>query len=255
VRCVSFHHSGIGFFPGEEPFDEAFEEHSCSPINIGLPQGVTRDIWLRAIYAVVPRVLNQDKPATIIIQCGVDGLAGDPKAKSAGWQLNHLDYIEAVAVVLACSLPDTRILLLGGGMDFWKLDPVSRCTALSRTYILHLGGYHLGNTAITWTHITALCWTWLVHESRANFIDSWDPDLPTLPCILNVTTRIRISQLCEDTLLLLPHVIPNEVSLDTFDAPYEMKVEREYVGKLDLNVVRRFSNEISRKLSNAGVKL
>ena len=80
---------------------------------VGIKAGADDDAFFRA-WDQVETHLRQAQPEFIILQCGADGLAGDP--------LTHLEYTPEVhrrATRRLCRLADRhcggRILALGGG--------------------------------------------------------------------------------------------------------------------------------------------
>jgi histone deacetylase 8 len=131
VLTLSMHHHAPGFYPSCMPLD-ATGPAASSPaahhaLNIAIPQpGASAATLLRLFESCVVPIRNAYAPDAVILQLGVDGLAGDPN--------NEFNYslrgvLTLLAGCLAWRLPS---LLLGGG------------------------GYHHANTARAWTACTAL---------------------------------------------------------------------------------------------------
>ncbi|GAA5945080.1 uncharacterized protein JCM15063_001653 [Sporobolomyces koalae] len=95
-------------------------------LNLALESGLSGPS-LERIWQVIENVKTSFAPDAIVVQCGLDGLNGDPCKE---WNLSLSDYSNCIASVLAWNLPT---LLLGGG------------------------GYNSPNAARTWTHLTSLC--------------------------------------------------------------------------------------------------
>jgi acetoin utilization protein AcuC len=125
VMTVSLHESGETLFPGTGFVDELGEgEGRGYSVNVPLPAGTYDEAYLRAFHAVVPPLLGAYAPDVIVLELGMDCLAGDPLTHL---RLTNNAYAEVVERVLAFDKP----LVVTGG-----------------------GGYHPENTARGW----ALAW-------------------------------------------------------------------------------------------------
>jgi histone deacetylase 8 len=79
-QTLSIHHSAPGFFPISplsslpEPDNPAFD-----PLTLSIPlqEGASNPTFAR-IWPLVEGIKNAFEPDFIVLQCGVDGLAGDP---------------------------------------------------------------------------------------------------------------------------------------------------------------------------------
>lgn len=116
VLTLSIHHSSIGFFPPSplaslpDPKSPAFDPFTLS---IPLCQGASSATFKR-IWHIVEDIKKIFDPNFIIVQCGADGLAGDPcgvwnwrnglEEGDMGWCINKLTQNWA-----------GKLLLLGGG--------------------------------------------------------------------------------------------------------------------------------------------
>jgi histone deacetylase 8 len=112
VLTMSIHHSAPGFFPAS-PLASLPDPQTCDPYTLSLPlkRGAS-DTTFHRIWKCVESVRKVFHPDFLVLQCGVDGLSGDPCATwnwslgssegSLGWCLSQvLDW-------------DCKILLLGG---------------------------------------------------------------------------------------------------------------------------------------------
>jgi len=131
---ISLHESGQTLYPGT-----GFEtEIGRGPgegytVNVPLPAGTYDEVYLAAFGRVVPPLLGAYQPEAIVVELGMDTLAGDP--------LTHLSLTNNVLVeILPQLLALDRPLLIVGG-----------------------GGYHADNTVRAWT----LAWQTLGGDAAA----------------------------------------------------------------------------------------
>jgi histone deacetylase 8 len=114
VLTLSIHHAALGFFPASEY--SALPDISSAtfdPFALSLPlhAGASCTTFAR-VWRTVNRILEAFAPDYIVLQCGVDGLAGDPvgawnwaldgEGGLAWWVQRVLDF-------------SAKVLLLGGG--------------------------------------------------------------------------------------------------------------------------------------------
>ncbi len=125
VLTISTHESGKTLFPWGGFEDEIGEGRGLGfNVNVPMPAGTYDDAFLIAIQRVVVPLLERYAPDVIVLELGLDTLAGDP--------LTHLCMTNNVVVdVLKRLLAFDRPLLVAGG-----------------------GGYHVENTVRGW----ALAW-------------------------------------------------------------------------------------------------
>ncbi|KAI0301552.1 histone deacetylase complex protein [Multifurca ochricompacta] len=131
VLTLSIHHTASGFFPPSEhstlpvPSSAAFDPFTLSlPLHAGASRATFARVWL-----TVERIIAAFAPDYITLQCGVDGLAGDPVGVW-NWTLGGEGGLAwFVWRVLESS---AKVLLLGGG------------------------GYTLVNTARAWALLTSI---------------------------------------------------------------------------------------------------
>jgi len=131
VLTLSLHESGRNLFPGTGEVAEVGRGEGLGfSVNVPLPPGTYDLAYWKAFKEVVPPLVEAFAPDVIVLEIGMDALAGDPLA--------HLDmtnniYADVIDRVLAFHRP---ILATGGG------------------------GYNLANTVRGWT----LAWSVLCGE-------------------------------------------------------------------------------------------
>jgi len=114
VFIGDIHEDGRFLYPGTGRADEnGTGEAEGTKLNIPLPPGAGDHAFFDA-WARVEAHIDDAKPEFVILQCGADGLAGDP--------LTHLEYTAAAhrrATSRLCEFADRhcggRLLALGGG--------------------------------------------------------------------------------------------------------------------------------------------
>jgi acetoin utilization protein AcuC len=126
VLVASLHESGKTLFPGTGFVEElGHGEGRGYTVNVPLPVGTYDGAFLRAFERGVMPVIDAYGPDVIVMELGMDMLAGDPLAHL---HLSNNAYADAVERIRDLGLP---ILATGGG------------------------GYHVENTVRGW----ALCWS------------------------------------------------------------------------------------------------
>ena len=131
VMTMSFHESGKTLFPGTG-FEDEFGtgEGRGYSVNVPLPVGTYDEVYLRAFDAVGMPLIGAFDPDVIVLEVGMDSLAGDPLAFLS---LTNNAHAEVARRVMGFGKP---VLATGGG------------------------GYHAQNTARGW----ALVWSVLCGE-------------------------------------------------------------------------------------------
>ncbi|KAF8624997.1 hypothetical protein AX15_005626 [Amanita polypyramis BW_CC] len=130
---LSIHHTAPGFFPtsplsGINPVDgDSFDPFTLS---IPLREGASDSTYAR-LWPVVERVKDAFDPDYIIVQCGCDGLAGDPCLKF-NWSLADGDGSIGWCVQRIVTGWRGKKLFLGGG------------------------GYNSPNVARAWAYLTSI---------------------------------------------------------------------------------------------------
>lgn len=126
VLVISFHESGTTLYPGTGFEHEIGEgDGEGYNVNLPLPVGTYDDAYQGAFMQIIPPLAGAFDPDVIVVELGMDGLAGDPLA-----HLNLTNNVYADISSLLLKL-DKPILATGGG------------------------GYHEENTARAW----ALCYS------------------------------------------------------------------------------------------------
>jgi histone deacetylase 8 len=117
VLTLSIHHASPGFFPVSElsslsdPTQSSFDPFCLS---LPLARGAS-DATFSRVWKSVESIKGVFQPDYVVVQCGVDGLAGDPYA-IWNWSLGSSDGSLSWCVDRICSTWGCKTLLLGGGM-------------------------------------------------------------------------------------------------------------------------------------------
>jgi len=126
VMTLSIHKMEPGFFPGTGACaDTGFGKGKFYSVNVPLQEGVDDDMFKDVFNSLLPLAIQAFKPDVFVVQCGADGLAGDPLG---GFNLTPKSLAQAVVKVVDVGLP---VLLLGGG------------------------GYNIANSVRCWLQVTA----------------------------------------------------------------------------------------------------
>ncbi|KAH9896667.1 histone deacetylase complex protein [Cubamyces lactineus] len=131
VLTFSIHHTAPGFFPISDlaglpdPSSSSFD-----PFTLSLPleRGASNATFAR-IWPIIQQVKDAFQPDYVVVQCGVDGLAGDPYA-TWNWSLG------------------------GEGGLGWYIEHICRWGC--KTLLLGGGGYKSPNVARAWTYLTSI---------------------------------------------------------------------------------------------------
>ena len=111
VFTLSFHHASPGFFPGTGGFEEiGVDAGKYYCLNVPLKAGFTDHTFQLIFDHVFPRVMRSFSPDVIVVECGVDGMAGDPVGVG---NLTPVAFLHALHCIRSTSLP---LLILGGGV-------------------------------------------------------------------------------------------------------------------------------------------
>ncbi len=128
VVFADIHEDGRYLFPGTGGRHETgIGEGAGLKINLPLAPG-DGDARFREEWAAVETLIEEARPEFILLQCGADGLAGDPLAHLTLTEEAH-GYAASRLCMLADRLCDGRLVATGGG------------------------GYDLGNLARAWTRV------------------------------------------------------------------------------------------------------
>ncbi|GAA54417.1 histone deacetylase 8 [Clonorchis sinensis] len=162
VVTFSVHHAAPGFFPGTGTSVASDEGYCTFPngagrgrfaaFNMPLADGVDDPTWSKAVLPMLNLLYALVHPAFVVVQCGADGLCGDPHRV---FNLTNLDpnYLPRNTPIKAEGIEEPDPNRSGG----------SYVTALRRilswkvpTLILGGGGYNFPDTARLWTRLTAV---------------------------------------------------------------------------------------------------
>ena len=110
VMTISFHESGKTLFPGTGFEDEIGEGRGRGyTVNVPLPVGTYDEAYVGAFRAVALPLLHARRPDVIVMEAGMDALAGDPLAHL---NLTNNAYAEVAELVMGFGIP---MLVTGGG--------------------------------------------------------------------------------------------------------------------------------------------
>lgn len=124
VMTISFHESGKHQFPGTGFEDEiGIGEGKGYSVNVPLPPGTYDEIYMKAFKSIALPLRDAYQPDVIVMELGMDSLAGDPIGNLALTNNVHADIID---LMLEFKKP---ILATGGGG--YNVDITVRGWALS----------------------------------------------------------------------------------------------------------------------------
>jgi len=139
VLTLSLHLWSRGFYPSTPQGALAYSGPSepspahCTSLNVAVPHSGLGDAnLLRLVDSCMRPIFNAHQPQALVVQCGLDGLAGDPCRE---FNLSLSGYGAAVEEILSWTATQEGrlpVLLLGGG------------------------GYNHANAARGWAHLTAI---------------------------------------------------------------------------------------------------
>lgn len=148
VLVVSMHEDGRFIFPGSGAADEIGVGAGCGyTINIPLPVGTFDAAYEEAFMQGAWPVLNAFDPDLIMVELGMDGLAGDPLAHL---HLTNNVYADLLQRIVRTGKP---VLAVGGGgynieqtVRGWALCWSVLCEDESDDWNIGMGGVMMANT-------------------------------------------------------------------------------------------------------------
>ncbi|GJJ71873.1 hypothetical protein EMPS_04230 [Entomortierella parvispora] len=108
VLTVSLHHFAEGFYPGTGSGKDV-SARSKAVVNVPLRSGLCRKTLSNLFDDLIEPLVASFNPKAVVLQCGVDGMAGDPLGK---WNLSIASYGDCLQKVMAWKKP---LIILGGG--------------------------------------------------------------------------------------------------------------------------------------------
>ncbi|KAF9321852.1 hypothetical protein BG003_010876 [Podila horticola] len=127
VLTVSLHHFAEGFYPGTGN-GKPPSPRSKAVVNIPLKSGLSDGNLIRIFDGMIEPLKETFSPDAIVLQCGVDGMAGDTLGK---WNLGLDGYGHCLKAILSWKKP---LIVLGGGG--YKNSSAARCYAYLTSVIL-----------------------------------------------------------------------------------------------------------------------
>ncbi|MBT3200077.1 MAG: acetoin utilization protein AcuC [Phycisphaerales bacterium] len=110
ILTMSFHEHGPDFYPGTGAVDEVgLSAGRGFSVNVPLPEDTDDESFARAFKAITTPVIEKFAPDVIVMELGMDCLAGDPLTHL---QLTNNAYADALEHIMGFDLP---ILAVGGG--------------------------------------------------------------------------------------------------------------------------------------------
>ncbi|KAG0054231.1 Histone deacetylase 8 [Gryganskiella cystojenkinii] len=129
VLTVSLHHFADGFYPGTGSGKvSGVPARTKAAVNLPLKSGLCRATLARIFDEMIEPLVASFNPEAVVLQCGVDGMAGDPLGK---WNLSLASYGDCLQKVLAWKKP---LIVLGGGG--YKNASAARCYAYLTSLVL-----------------------------------------------------------------------------------------------------------------------
>ncbi|OAQ25261.1 histone deacetylase 8-like protein [Linnemannia elongata AG-77] len=128
VLTVSIHHYAEGFYPGTGSGSSS-STRIKSVVNIPMKAGLSDGTLCKVFDEMIAPLVEQFNPDAVVLQYGVDGMAGDPLGK---WNLTMTGYSDCLKKVVAWKKP---LLVLGGGG--YNTVSTARCYAYLTSQILN----------------------------------------------------------------------------------------------------------------------
>lgn len=128
VTTVSFHLAQKGFYPGTgHTITPRETPPNYSVFRVPLRRGIGDDAFISIFRNMMNLVMNHHRPDVLVLQCGCDGVYGDPLGD---FNLSGKAYTSCVSYLLDYNIP---LLILGGG------------------------GYDTANAARVWADVLQTC--------------------------------------------------------------------------------------------------
>ena len=115
VLTLSVHHAAPGFYPAI-PLASLTAADAVDPFTLSLPlqAGASNATFVRVWTNIVSKVIGSFDPDYLVVQCGLDGLAGDPYAVW-NWGIDVDDQGSLGWCIQELVNSNRKMVLLGGG--------------------------------------------------------------------------------------------------------------------------------------------
>jgi acetoin utilization protein AcuC len=136
VLDIDFHQDGRTIFPGTGfPGETGRGDGAGRKVNVPLPPGTGDAGFTRLFRRLVPPLLEEFHPDLLVLQCGVDGHAGDRLGATA-LEYTPAAYRLAVTTVRECAraIGDRPLVVTGGGG--YSAEHVARVLARVPVWLL-----------------------------------------------------------------------------------------------------------------------
>jgi acetoin utilization protein AcuC len=145
VLNISFHESGKTLFPWGGFANEIGEgEGRGFNVNVPLPAETYDEAYLHAFRKIVPPLLHAYRPDVIVLELGMDTLAGDPLTHL---RLTNNAHVDMLTALMSFGIP---MLVTGGGgynventVRGWTLAWKTLCGDEDHDFSIGLGGVML----------------------------------------------------------------------------------------------------------------
>ncbi|CAG8456696.1 8520_t:CDS:2 [Ambispora gerdemannii] len=132
VMTISFHNYARGFYPGSGALTDIGQGKGLyHTVNVPLRRGLRGARFLQITEHVLGHAYNTFQPDAIVVQCGCDGLTGDPARE---WNLDIQSFGQCVRGIASWNKP--TIFLGGGGYNHAN---VARCNAYMTSLLIDGG--------------------------------------------------------------------------------------------------------------------
>lgn len=186
VLTVSLHESGKTLYPWGGFENELGEGPGYGyNINVPLPAGTYDEAFLRAYRTIVPPLIEAYRPDVLVVELGMDILAGDP--------LTHLQMTNNAVLEIARHLRQTGLPLLISGGGGYQFEPTVRGWALAWRTLAGRDDEDAWSMGLGGTLMSTLDWS-----------GGWrDPERP-----VPAEVRARVEPELERTLTTLLQTVP-----------------------------------------------
>lgn len=157
VLTLSLHLFAPLFFPATGALDSTGPTGARAPaaghaLNLALEPGLGEETFERVWGSCVEKVVKAYDADAIVLQLGVDGLAGDPcKVRAPATSKVSRRQIRPLTRALTTYRQEWNLPLASFGFALERVLSWNK-----RTLLLGGGGYHSANAARAWTYLTSV---------------------------------------------------------------------------------------------------